>query len=98
MNLEKCRLRVSYLRFQLTKDGIKPGKDKLKAVAQAPAPASVREVQQFLGFSNFFRNHKRNYAHVAAPLTALTRKAGPLLADAMKSFRELQSFLMSEQS
>ena len=47
MNLEKCIFgspRVSYLGFQLTEDGIKPGKDKLKAVAQAPPPASVREV------------------------------------------------------
>ena len=43
----------------------------------------------------------RNFAQVAAPLTALTRKdctwkAGPLPSDAMKSFRELQSCLVSE--
>ena len=41
MNLEKCVFgskNVSYLGFQLTEDGIKPGIDKLKAMALATPP------------------------------------------------------------
>ena len=104
MNLEKCVFgskRVSYLGFQLTEEGIKPGIDKLKAVAMAAPPNSVREVRQFLGLCNFFRTHVKNFAQISAPLTALTRKdcpwkAGELPSDALKSFRELQSCLVSE--
>jgi transposase InsO family protein len=104
MNLEKCVFgskKVSYLGFQLTEEGIKPGTDKLKAVALAAPPSSVREVRQFLGLCNFFRTHVKNFAQISAPLTALTRKdspwkAGDLPSDALKSFRELQSCLVSE--
>ena len=104
VNLEKCLFgskKVSYLGFQITEDGIKPRIDKLKAVALAVPPNSVREVRQFLGLCNFFRTHVKNFAQVSAPLTALTRKgspwkAGDLPSDALKSFRELQSCLVSK--
>jgi len=104
MNLEKCILgskRVAYLGFQLTEEGVKPGSDKLKAVAKTPPPSNVREVRQFLGLCNFFRAHVKNFAMISAPLTQLTKKdspwkAGELPPEALKSFRELQSCLVSE--
>ena len=104
INLDKCVFgskNVSYLGFQLTEEGIKPGIDKLKAVRDAQPPASVQEVRQFLGLCNFFRTHVRNFAQVSSALTALTRKdclwkGGPLPPEALKAFRELQSILVSE--
>ena len=104
INLEKCEFgskNVAYLGFHLTEKGILPGEDKLKAVAQANPPSNVREIRQFLGLCNFFRNHVRNFAHITAPLTALTRKdsawkAGPLPPEALKAFRELQTALVSK--
>ena len=77
LNLEKCVFgskEVGYLGFRLTETGIKPGIDKLKAVAKAPAPTSVKEVRQFLGLCNFFRNHVRNFSQISAPLTEMTKK------------------------
>ena len=43
----------------------------------------------------------KNFAQISAQLAALTRKdiewkAGPLLEDAMKAFKELQTILVSE--
>lgn len=104
MNLEKCVFgakEVSYLGFHLTPEGVKPGIDKLKAVARAPVPNTVREVRQFLGLCNFFRNHVKNFAQVSAPLTKLTRKedpwkTGPMPEEAFRAFRELQTCLVSE--
>ena len=104
LNLEKCVFgskEVGYLGFRLTETGIKPGIDKLKAVAKAPAPTSVKEVRQFLGLCNFFRNHVRNFSQISAPLTEMTKKechwkGGELPAKAMTAFRELQSYLCSE--
>ena len=46
---------IAYLRFWLTEEGVKPGSDKLKAVAQATPPSNVHEIQQFLSLCNFFR-------------------------------------------
>ena len=105
VRLEKCKFGshdVMYLGFHLTKDGIKPGVDKLKAVKEAKPPANVHEVRQFLGLCNFFRSHVRNFATIASPLTKLTRKeslwrkGGELPREAYLAFRELQAILVSE--
>ncbi len=56
-NLKKCVLgssKTSYLGFRLTKEGIFPGSDKLKAVKEAKPPENVKQIQQFLGLCNFF--------------------------------------------
>jgi hypothetical protein len=73
---------VSYLRFKLTPDGIKPGADKFKAVAAVKPPNDISEVRACLGLCNFFRGHVRNFAQMAAPLNLLTTntcewKGGP---------------------
>jgi hypothetical protein len=104
LNLEKCVFgskEVGYLGFRLTEAGIKPGIDKLKAVSKALPPSSVKEVRQFLGLCNFFRNHVRNFSQLSAPLTEMIKKeskwkGGELPAAALKAFRELQSYLCSE--
>ena len=104
INLKKCVFgspEVSYLGFRLTPEGIKPGIDKLKAVAQCKPPCTVKEVRQFLGLCNFFRSHVKNFAIVSAPMAQLTRKdikwrKGEMPPEALKSFRELQSILCSE--
>ncbi|KAK3510633.1 hypothetical protein QTP70_011890 [Hemibagrus guttatus] len=38
-----------------------------------PQPSTVRELQRFLGFANFYRRFIRNYSSVAGPLTSLLR-------------------------
>ena len=104
VNLQKCVFGskdVMYLGFHLTEAGIKPGTDKLKAVAKTEPPKNVHEIRQFLGLCNFFRNHVRNFAQISAALTNLTKKEnpwrqGPLPPEALKAFRELQSILCSE--
>ena len=95
LNLEKCVFgskEVAYLGFRLTESGIKPGVDKLKAVAKAPAPTSVKEVRQFLGLCNFFRNHVRNFSQLSGPLTEMIKKechwkGGELPPEAMKALQ-----------
>jgi len=103
INLKKCHFgstNVSFLGFRLTPEGILPGSDKLKAVRDAPPPANVHQIRQFLGLVNFFRNHVRNFARVSSPLTKLTRKdvrwrGGPLPPEALQSYQELKTALCS---
>jgi hypothetical protein len=48
---------VSYLGFTLTPEGIKPGKNKLKAIKDAKLPMDVKTIHSFVGLCNFFQTH-----------------------------------------
>jgi hypothetical protein len=76
INPEKCifgNKEVSYLGFTLTPEGIKPCKNKLKAIQTAKAPADVKTIRSYIGLCNFFRTHIKDFAVIAAPLFRLTR-------------------------
>jgi hypothetical protein len=104
INLDKCffgNKEVSYLGFTLTPEGIKPGKNKLKAIKNPKPPTDVKTIRSFVGLCNFFRTHIKNFAIIAAPLFKLTRKdfgykGGPLPKEAMDAFCILQYPLTSE--
>jgi Reverse transcriptase (RNA-dependent DNA polymerase)/RNase H-like domain found in reverse transcriptase len=104
INLEKCLFgnkEVSYLGFTLTPEGIKPGKNKLKAIQTAKAPADIKMIRSFVGLCNFFRTHIKDFAVIAAPLFKLTRKdsgykGGPLPQTAMDTFINLRKQLILE--
>jgi hypothetical protein len=92
---------TSYLGFRLTKEGIFPGTDKLKAVKDAKPPENVKQIRQFLGLCNFFRGHIQNFAQITSPLTNLTKKdstwkRGSLPEAGLRAFRHLQSLLCSQ--
>ncbi len=53
---------------------LRPGESKVKAVQEASKPQTKRQVKSFLGLIGFFRKHVPNFASVAVPLTALTKK------------------------
>jgi hypothetical protein len=104
INLEKCifgNKEVSYLGFTLTLEGIKPGKNKLKAIKDAKQPTDIKMIRSFVGLCNFFRTHIKDFALIAAPLFLLTRKdsgykSGPLPEQALQAFYTLQKQLTSE--
>jgi hypothetical protein len=104
INLEKCifsNKEVSYLGFTLTLQGIKPGKNKLKAIQTAKAPADVKTIRSFMGLCNFFQIHIKDFTVIAAPRFKLTRKdsgykGGPLPEAAMDTFITLRKQLISE--
>ena len=59
-------------------DGIRTDPSKLQAVHTLPAPKTVKQVRQFLGFAGFYRRFMPpDYATVIAPLTNLTKKDTP---------------------
>ena len=55
-------------------EGLKPTNSKIKAVTEWPTPKLVQNVQQWLGFCNFYRRYIRNYSHIAAPLYQITKR------------------------
>jgi len=81
---EKCffyRPEVKYLGHVLSGEGVRVNETKVKAVADWPTPTSSKEVQQFLGLSNFFRKFIQGYSTLAAPLiqiSNLTDRPAPI--------------------
>jgi len=65
---------VQYLGFVLSDKGVSASTDKMKAVREYPTPKNVKEVRAFLGLASFYRKLVPNFAQIAKPLTALTRK------------------------
>jgi hypothetical protein len=54
INLSKClSIEVSYMSFRPMRSGIKPGKDKLKALKTAKLPATKGEIKSFVGLKFF---------------------------------------------
>lgn len=47
----------------------------MKAITEWPVPTNLKQIQRFLGFANFYRRFIRNFSTIAAPITALTKKA-----------------------
>ena len=50
---------------------------KIKEVKHCAVPRNVKDVQEFLGFANFYRRFIQAFAQIAVPLTALTHKDEP---------------------
>ena len=75
--LKKClfhQTEMEFLGFIATIEGLKMDLKKVEAIVSWEVPKTVRDVQCFLGFANFYRIFIKNYSQVAALLTRLTCK------------------------
>lgn len=50
------------------------GNEYVEAVNQWKIPKNTKEVEQFLGFVNYYRTFISHYSEIANPLTKLTGK------------------------
>ncbi|KAK3555087.1 hypothetical protein QTP86_008044 [Hemibagrus guttatus] len=76
LKAEKCSFHqpsVQFLGYNISSSGIQMDEGKITAVRDWPAPATVKELQRFLGFANFYRRFISNYSSIADPLTNLLR-------------------------
>ena len=49
---------------------------RIKVVKNWPKPKSVRDIQVFLGFANFYRQFIQGFYRIAAPLTSMLKTTG----------------------
>ncbi|SGZ26524.1 BQ5605_C024g09932 [Microbotryum silenes-dioicae] len=99
-NPKKCefnRTSTEYLGFIISPSGVSMSQDKVKAITSWPTPTSLKELQQFLGFCNFYRRFIEGYSRVIAPLTRLLKKNTPFLLDsaALSSLDRLKQIFTS---
>ena len=74
---DKCVFGVSevcYLGYVINASGIHPDTNKVKAIADAPRPSSVKQLQAFLGSLGFYRRFIPQASKVLEPLNRLLCK------------------------
>jgi len=74
---KKCKFHsdsVEYLGYVLSPSGLTMSDTKVKTIQEWPEPKKVKDIQFFLGFTNFYRCFIFNYSDIVIPLTHLTRK------------------------
>ncbi|KAI2647070.1 Transposon Tf2-6 polyprotein [Labeo rohita] len=93
--LEKCAFHqhtTTFLGFVISSQGVAMDPQKLEAVRSWPLPTSLKQLQRFLGFANFYRRFIQGFSATAAPLTALTKPSRgdfQLTPEAVQAFKKL---------
>ena len=77
---EKCvweQPHIDYLGLILEEGVMRMDPAKITGIATWPTPTSVKQVQSFLGFCNFYRPFIYQFSHITRLLNELTRKDTP---------------------
>ncbi|SJL15452.1 uncharacterized protein ARMOST_18950 [Armillaria ostoyae] len=78
LKAEKCEfevLQTEYLGVIISEGQVRMDPVKLAGIAEWPTPTKKKELQSFLGFTNFYRKFIKNYSKVVRALTQLTGNA-----------------------
>ena len=98
---KKCALfqkRVKFLGKIVGEGSVGIDPENFKAVVDWPRPKCTRDVESFLGFVNYHREHIPNMAEAAIPLYALTGKAPFKWEDSEeRAFKSLKEKLLSAE-
>src|SRR5260221_3621321 len=94
-NLKKCKFHmatVEYLRFILSPKGLQMDPTKVSMIQDWPKPWKVRDVQAFLGFTNFYQRFIHDYSETTLPLNPLCKKSTTwhFGAEEAKAFQNLK--------
>jgi hypothetical protein len=92
---EKCdfeKRKIEYLGVIISEGQVEMDPVKVAGVADWPTPSTKKELQQFLGFTNFYRRFILDYSHIAQPLFVLTgKKDFKWGEDQTEAFQELKN-------
>ncbi|CAI5474289.1 unnamed protein product [Closterium sp. Yama58-4] len=87
--------KVQFLGHMVSAEGVHVDPRKIEAVKKWKVPENVKELQQFLGFANYYNRFVPQYAKIAAPLTDLLKKDTPFKwgAPHQQAMEQLQTAL-----
>lgn len=98
LKIEKCTFdapEVEFLGLIVGNGQIRMDPKKVAAITEWPVPKTVKEVQSFNGFCNFYRRFVKDYSKIVRPLTQLTGKAewtwGPEQENAFNTLKNVIS-------
>lgn len=96
--IEKCEFHqtaTSFMGYIISSEGVAIDDSKVQSVLNWPLPTTIKELQCFLGFANFYRRFIRNYSMIASPLNSMLKKGNTKLVwslmskDAFHKLKEL---------
>jgi transposase InsO family protein len=101
LNPSKChweKTEIEYLGLIVGGGEVHMDPKKTDAIASWPAPKTVKELQAFLGFANFYRRFIHKYSEIARPLFNLLTKSKEWSwdEDQQGAFQELKSAFKEE--
>ena len=73
---QKCKFlkkSCEFLGHTVSENGIECTDEHLSSVANWPEPKDIKELQKFLGFTNFFRRYVAGYSSIVEPMLELMR-------------------------
>ena len=71
-----CTHEIEYLGYILTREGIKPQPEKVKAILALNPPHNVKELWHFLGMVQYYRDMRAKRSEMLAPLSDLVGVCG----------------------
>lgn len=100
LNLPKCEFeqeKIEYLGLIVSHNQVEMSPTKVEGVSKWPKPETVKDVQSFLGFTNFYHRFIEHYAHIARPLHNLTSKSSVFKweDEEKKAFQTLKDLITS---
>ena len=95
---ESFKIKINYLAHHISKGGVQPSEENLKAVARFTPPQTYTKIQAFLGLVGHYRQFIKRCAHIAQPLhkhlsgEGTSKKNGhvTLMEDALGAFKVLK--------
>ncbi len=64
---------INFLGYIINSGGIRMDEGKMEAISSWPLPTTIKELQWFLIFSNFYRRFIANYSTITSPLSDLLK-------------------------
>ncbi|KAF8672256.1 hypothetical protein AX14_005585 [Amanita brunnescens Koide BX004] len=101
LKAEKCyfdKEEIDFLGLIISQKGIRMDPGKIKVVTDWPTPQTKQELQQFLGFVNFYWRFVKGFTGIAKPLTKLMGKEEWNWTQfQQEAFQKLKDEITSEQ-
>ena len=94
-NLKKCYFhkdKVRFLGYIVSAQGVRMEKERIDAVKNWPEPKSVRDMQVFLGFANFYCRFIQGFNRIAALLTSMLKMSPTPTSVTSKSMNLVDEF------
>lgn len=100
VNIDKCKFfmpEVQYLGYVVNEEGVKPSKDLLKSIQDAPEPTDKSELKSYLGLLNFYNDYIPHASDKLAPLYDLTKNHVPWVwtGECSEIFKRSKTWLCS---
>src|SRR5206468_1818466 len=89
--------RTKFLGLIISTQGIQKDPEKVAAVRDWPVPTTLKSLQSFLGFCNFYRAFLKNYGRVVRPLTKLLKQGAwhAFGLPELEAFQQVKDLMLS---